>query len=382
MRYNYYGNIVWIVDWVLLIIIAITAGAALLYAMTKNYLWEKRRRGLLYIKRNVYELLLAGSHPSDSACQLFIASITPQQFIDIVTNRSKDAVFFNEAEQKFLKHCFVTPQQLARLERIASHSINKWLRIEAMLCLGYTQKEEAVDMIKRSLSSGDRDIAYFSMISLGHIRTVGSGRALLKRLKKDTLNSYKIISILEGFPESITRDVAELTGDRDPAVRRNAAMLLSKFDTSHYAKELKRLVRDDSPEVRAAACDCLAADRSDKAGAAKMLKECLKDGNWLVRARAVFALERLMGAKAVDEVMDMMNDASWSVLDALRSVMIAHIEAAIPYIEKFLAGDYDIAKKYAIAALQGAALKDMDALTRDKVSKLLEEIESAAKGKA
>jgi len=352
MHYNYYSDIVWAIDWALVFIIILTSAVILLYAAAKDRRWNRRRDGLLGIKKDLYEMVLSGKDPSYPACQLFISSVTPQQFMDIVTNRNKTAVFFNAAEQGFLKNCFAIPKQIERLERTAKFSLNKWRRIEAILCLGYIGKKETIGIIKKALSGRDSDIIYFAIISLGQIRTKESARALLKYLRKNRSNSYKIISILEGFPAEITDDIFELVRDRDPDVCQKAATLLSKFDTSPYIKELKDLVRDDSAGIRAAGCDCLASCRICKEETTGILKACLKDDNWLVRRHAVLALEKVMGNKAIEEVIDMINDVSWLVVDAVRDVMIAHVERAVPYMEKFLKGSYDIAKKYSLSALE------------------------------
>jgi len=46
------------------------------------------------------------------------------------------------------------------------------------------------------------------------------------------------------------------------------------------------------------------------------------------------------------------------VLDAVKVVMTDHIEASLPYIEKYLAGDYEVAKKYSVLALQDSGYLD------------------------
>jgi len=348
--YNYHADIIWAANIALLAIVALTCLVILLTAVVKNYLWEERRRGLLGIKSNIYEFILSNKSPSSAVCPSFVNGVTPQQFIDIKTNRRIDAAFFNDSEQQFLKDCFISPEALAKLEKTAKKSSDKWRKIEAMLCLGYTQTQSAVGILKDTILSKDKDVSYFSMISLGQIKTVPSARVLLNFLKKDPSSSYKIVSILEAFPPDIADDVVRLTDYHDPLVRYWAVTLLAKFASGEYILKLEKLAGDAVPEIRAAACDCLGNIGGIKTRPA--LIRCLKDDSWLVRSRAVHSLAKVMGDSSLPEVAVLINDPSWVVVDAVKTVMTEHIEASLPYIERFLAGDYEVAKKYSVLALQ------------------------------
>lgn len=354
--YNYYIDIIWTINAVLFGIVVLTCIVIALTAALKNYLWEKRRRGLLDIKKDVYEFVLSHKDSSSAVCPSFINNVTPQQFIDIRTNRHIDSAFFNESEQELLKHCFIKPDELTRLEDAALSSGNKWRKIEAILCLGYAQARGAIDVLKKTILSKDRDVSYFSVVSLGQIKTVQAAGALLDFLKKDPSNSYKIVSILETFPEDIAGDVAKLTDYHDPLVRYWALRLLSKFTPSGHIRKLEKLSEDMVPEIRAAACDCLGS--AGGTGVKPALIRRLKDENWLVRSRAVYSLDKAMKDAAVPDIISLMDDPSWVVLDAVKSVMTNHIEASMPHIEKFLAGDYELAKKYSVLALQDSGQID------------------------
>ncbi|MDO8535714.1 MAG: HEAT repeat domain-containing protein [Candidatus Omnitrophota bacterium] len=362
--YNYHADTIWAINIALACIVALTCLVIILTAALKNLAWEKRRRDLLSIKKDVYEFVLSHKDASAAVCPAFIDNVTPQQFIDIKTNRRIDSAFFNEAEQELLKHCFIKPDELSKLEDTALKSRNKWRKIEAILCVGYTQVKSAVDILKNTLLSKDRDVSYFSIISLGQIKTVPSARALLDFLKKDPSNSYKIVSILETFPKDIADDVFRLTDYHDPLVRYWALTLLSKFVSHSHIRRIEKLTEDMTPEIRAAACDCLGNSGSADTGA--MLIKCLKDDSWLVRSRAVHSLGKVMRDEAIPEVVALINDPSWVVLDAVKTVMSGHIETSLPYIEKFLSGDYEIAKKYSVLALQDSGY--MNKLLKEAIS--------------
>ncbi len=293
---------------------------------------------------------MSGQNTSPAVCKPFLDSVSPQRFLDVETNRGVGETFFNESEKKFFKECFIGHEQAAKFEHMAKNSWNKWLKIEAMLCIGYLQTKNAVDILKRLLSSADKDIAYFAVIALGQIKTLESAKTLLGFLRKDPSKSYKIASVIDGFPEETSEELVKLAHYHDPIVRFWAVTLLSKFVSKNHFKTLEKLARDASAEVRAAACDCLGGigDKESQ----NILFKCLKDDSWLVRSHAILALEKAMKDGAVVHVMDFINDASWSVVDAVKYVMTNHVIASLPYIEKFLFSDNEVAKKYSVFALQ------------------------------
>lgn len=229
-------------------------------------------------------------------------------------------------------------------------------KIEAMLSLGYIKAREAMGVLEEALFSKDKDVVYFAIISLGQIKTVEAARMLLKVLIKDPSNSYKIVSILQDYPAEIVDDIIKLVDYHDPQVRYWIAVLLSKFSPGQYVKKIEMLTQDSSPDVRSAACKCLGAIGS--AEAQEALKMCLEDDNWQVRREAILALSKIMKDAVIPRIIRFINDASWSVVDAVKEAMTAHIEASLPYIEKFLAAEDEIPKKYSIYALQDSGYLD------------------------
>lgn len=354
--YNYYTHIIWSIDIALSAVCIFASGLIFFTAVVKGSLWEKRRKALLGIKKDVYELVLSGQKPMEKACYPVVADITPQQFIDIETNRRIDIAFFNESEQQFFKKCFVTPERIASLENIAKNSRNKWKKIEAMLSLGYIKASEALGILEEALFSKDKDILYFAIISLGQIKTVDAGRMLLKVLTKDPASSYKIVSILQDYPKEIVDDIVKLIDYHDPIVRYWITVLLSKFAPAQHIKKVEKLIHDSSADVRAAACTCLGNIGS--MDAQETLMACLNDDNWQVRREAVLALSKIMKGAAIPQVIGLINDASWSVVDAVKEAMTDNIDASLPYIEKFLTAGDEIPQKYSIYALQDSGYLD------------------------
>ncbi|MFA6078846.1 MAG: HEAT repeat domain-containing protein [Candidatus Omnitrophota bacterium] len=373
--YNYHADIVWVIDAVLAISLVLTFISIFLTAELREYFWEKRRSRLLKIKNNVSEMILSGKGPSAAVCQPFADEATPEQFLDVETNRSMGAVFFNDSEKQLFKSCFLTPEHIARITKLAKWSGNKWLRIEAILSLGHSQLEPVIDTIRGPLLGRDRDVAHFSMIALGQIKTVASARALLELLKKDPSSGYGVASIIESFPKDITDDVIKLTDDDDPRVRFWAVTIFSRFAAVEHIKKIEEFVKDPNAELRAAACDCLGNTGSREARSA--LLKCLKDDSWLVKKHAIYALEKVMGDEAIKDVAVLINSSSWSVVDAVKDVMTKHIKASLPFIEGFISGNDYIPKKYSIIILK-AAPEGLDPSTKAKAAEILSKIEGGA----
>ena len=116
--YNYYAETVWAVNGVLYGTLVLTSAVIFLCAGFKEHFWEARRRRLLEIKKNLYEWALAGKSPAEMAGRPFVPEVTPQQFLDVETNRNIDAAFFNDSERQLFKKYFATPLQVAGSRRL------------------------------------------------------------------------------------------------------------------------------------------------------------------------------------------------------------------------------------------------------------------------
>lgn len=109
--YNYHADIVWMANAALLGVVILTSAAIFLSVIFKNYIWRRRRNALLKIKKSVYETILAHRAASKNVCEAFNANLTPQQFLDIETNRAVNAAFFNDSEQQFFRSCSIRPER-------------------------------------------------------------------------------------------------------------------------------------------------------------------------------------------------------------------------------------------------------------------------------
>lgn len=351
---NYYPDLTWNIDKALLILLALLALSIIVYIFIQELLFKIRRRNLLNIKNNTYELLL--QKKGKSVCFPGAEELTPRQFIDAVSNRSRWAVFFNEEEQEKIKQCFINQDNMVRIERIARNSRNKWRRIEAMLALGFAGASSAMTLLEKGLFDKDPDISYFSLLALGRIKTDLSLKILLAFLKKNALSRQKAASILEGFPPSAQEQIIRLTDDPDPQLRFWAIKILSRFKPVKYIEKIKALSEDEDTNVRAAACECLGAIGGRQAE--EILIRRLEDESWFVRVQAARALSEAMKAGCAQYIARLLSDNSLSVVEAAGGILSKYSEAALPYLENSLTGDDDLARKKATEIMATSGIID------------------------
>ncbi len=348
--YNYHADIVWKIDAILLAGCLALAALIIINMIIREYLWKRRSRALLGIKENVYEMILSGKGAGREGSIRLLSSSTPQQFLDVSTNRNRELIFFNDSEQEMFKKYYLSPQNLSRLKKIAAGEGDKWRRIEAIMALGYAGAADAVSILKKGLFSKNEDISYFSMISLGQLKSIEASRPLIEFFKKNPLWRYKLVAILENFPAETIEAIIMLTRDKDPSVRSWAVKLMSKFDLTGHINEMKAMIKDNSPDVRAAVCECLG--RSGLKSAEDILIIALKDDSWLVRASAAKALSGLLGKKCVPAVAKLATDGSLSVINTVKDIFVSYIDEAIVYVQKFLESGDGMAQQISVEILE------------------------------
>lgn len=345
--FNYYPDLVWAIDYILLLISLGLAVIVILTALLQSHSWNRRNYHLRNIKKNIQSLARSGQNSmADTCLQLPIKSM--EQFLDVATNR--EAVLFSEPERNLIKECFGESDKIARIQRIARSSRNKWRRIEALLSLGYAQDASSLDIMKEAALDKNGDVAYYSLLALGLIKNIESAKILLELLKKKISSPAKVVSILETFPPAIVDEAAMLLDDANPMVRFWAVNLVAKFRDGRYVKKIEGLTGDTSTDVRAAACGSLGGigRRESK----DVLLKCLKDKSSIVRMNAVRSLSTLAGDETMGEIAGLIKEDSLLVRGAVKTAMAGHIDAALPFIEKILSGDDELAKKEAIEAFE------------------------------
>lgn len=344
---NYHADTVFKIDIFLLAAYLIFSAILILYIVIRGWRSRKRIQRLLSIKRDLFKLIL--SSETSNVCVPSITNATATDFVDVLTNRQRYSVFFNESEQQSFKECFVTAGKVKTLESLIKTKSKKWKRIEAIIALGYIQDESTLAALQDSLFSRDEDISYFSALAIGQVSTMKSVNILMSFLKAVPSMRRKTASILENLSPNISDEVIKFADDEDPEVRLWTVKLLAKSVSKQYVKKVEGLTDDPSPDVRAAACESLAKlqDKDCK----KLLEKHLKDDSWLVRMHSVQSLSAIFGKEAIPEIFKQLNDGSLMVLDSIRQAIADNIEAAQPYISKILEGNDELAKKICLEAL-------------------------------
>lgn len=351
--YPYFTDIIIKINIALAAIVVVLAMATITSVSLNAVRTRKRNGALLDIKKNVYGLLLSGTKLSTNVCNPVSAEATPEEFLAVTTNRNRDAVFFTKEEQDIFTGCYSTPGKIAKLKRTAMRSFSKWKRIEALIALAYLRSEESVGILKRYVRSRDDDMRYFSILYLGQIKNSESAKTLTTLLKIPGYPRRKIVSILETFPpEPVSGYTVRLLKEKSSDTRFWALKLLSRLDKGRHSKEISGYLKDPFEEVRAAACECLG--NSGKREISDALALSLKDESWLVRSAAIKAMSELLGEDCIPKVIGLLQDSSLSVLSALKEVLIRHIKAAMPYIDKIYSGEDRMAKMVCVEAVEEA----------------------------
>ena len=346
---NYFTDIVFKVDAVLLFLAAFLIADIFFYEISRIYFDNRRIRKLQAIKKNVYRVVLTEKELSKKDV-LSIKSCSLPIFLDVATNRVKEGVFFNEAEQQVFKKICISEASVKKALSIADRSFDKWRRIEAMLFLGYAGVNEACQILKKSLLSKDEDVSYFALLALGQVKNMDSAKALLEFLRRKPGFRYKTASLLGQFPKDIAPEVIKLAGDKDYSVRFWAPQIISGLNDQSCIDKISGLLKDKYPEVRASACQCLGAI-GDKSCVSD-LKKCLNDESWFVKEAAMDALEKILGEDCIPLIIGLIKDNSWVVIDRLKKILAKNITGALAYIQNFLTGDDELTKKISIEIIQ------------------------------
>lgn len=329
--YNYFPDFFLLLDVILLTALTAFGIFIIFYTSIKEYFEDARKRKLLGIRKNLQNLALAGEMGMKDSCPAIVGQLTPKQFLDVVNERK--FILPKELEPQ-LKECFIASGKIAEVEAIAVRTKNKWLKIQAIVSLGYSKSSNAADILKNSLDNKDEDVSYFSMLALGELKNKEAAAILLDFIAKHRFSGYRIASLLEQFPDSIIDEFLKATKNNDEAVRFWAINLISKFKAQPAIERIKELARDKSSQVRSAACECLGKLKAKDAR--PILIKAFKDESWTVRMGAVKALSDIFGKEAIPEIAPLINDKAWSVRDSVKKVFVRDITEALPYIESHM----------------------------------------------
>jgi HEAT repeat protein len=194
---------------------------------------------------------------------------------------------------------------------------HNWRRIAAMRVLAAgAPPARLVELLGHALQEYDPEIVGAALAVLGGLHDPGAAVALVESLKQARYSQSRIATYIDQFPLPVAGLLQPLLHHPDANVRYWGATLVSRHAQPEAGKDLAALTTDPSPFVRKAAIVSLA--QIDASLAAPAAAALLADPVWYVRAHAARALADSRGVEAAEEIAPLLADSEWWVRLAAR----------------------------------------------------------------
>jgi HEAT repeat protein len=204
------------------------------------------------------------------------------------------------------------------LRDAAAHasSRDKWRRMTALRILFRSNHTAIIDLLARAVEQPDADVADVAFALLGSSPEPRAMDILFEALRAHRHSSSQIAIYIEQSPQVISARLKKNLFDSDPVIRLWCATLLARYPEEPIEGELARLTDDADPRVRKAAIQTLG-----KVGdliAAECALRLLNDPFSYVRAHAARALGELTRTDLAERVAPLLGDSDWWVRLAAR----------------------------------------------------------------
>jgi HEAT repeat protein len=218
----------------------------------------------------------------------------------------------------------VAEAAVARIGRAALESLagerrppkDNWKRIAAMRVLATgSAAPPLVPILTRALED-DPEIVGASLAVLGSLDDRAAGLALVGALKDHKYSRSRIATYLDQSPVSIADALVPLLHHHDAQVRYWGATLVSRHHVPGTERDIALLTKDPSPLVRKAAVATLA--QMDCVGVVAAVQPLLADPIWYVRAHAARALAAADATDTAEHIAPLLADREWWVRLAAR----------------------------------------------------------------
>jgi len=208
-------------------------------------------------------------------------------------------------------------------------------RVAALQLLAHAQAPDLVPLLVRLVDDRETEIVGASLAVLGKLPDLRAAEVLVDALKEGKYTASRIATYLDLFPLPIGQLLRPLLHHPDPSVRYWGATLLARHPVPGVEADLAALTRDAAPLVRKAAITSLA--EIDAATAASAARALLRDDTWYVRAHAVRALAQSAGVDAAEEIAPLLADREWWVRlaakESLQSLGDEVWSVLVPYLD-------------------------------------------------
>ncbi|MCX7007896.1 MAG: HEAT repeat domain-containing protein [Kiritimatiellaeota bacterium] len=343
-----YAEIVWILNAVLVALVVLLGAGGLIHSVAAAAAQRRRQPADTALTELFHKLdgqpALTIAHQLTTQC----SHVTAERWIWLI---NRHETFIPEGVWPHLEaHLFTTPV-VAEIEQQAGPGNRKWPRIEALKCLGHLHTPLSLTLLEQALSEKDEDLRYFAMLSLAHMRTATAARVILDQLQHNAFNGHKVVALLEAFPPAILPDIYAALKKSDTQARFWLLKLLARFKVVVDLPDIGGYTSDPSPDVRAAACECLGFAQS-LAAARGPLMNCLLDPVWYVRLQAVRGLAHLCGASCLPQLAGLMNsEQNALVQESIKNVLLRNAAGVLPATELFLDRENQTVKEWCVNAL-------------------------------
>ncbi len=219
--------------------------------------------------------------------------------------------------------CFVERWGLAALERDAeSHRTRReqWRRAKALEILFRQRHPRRMELLARAVDDGGADVASTAVSLLGGADDAEAADILVSALKRRRYSASQIAVQLDRSPRHLGAQLRSMLADADPVVRRWGASLLGRYrDLDGLEADLAPLTDDRDPRVRKAAIQSLGeiGDRVAAAAATRLLGDPVA----FVRAAAARAIGHLDRTDLAEPVAALLGDRDWWVRFAAKECL-------------------------------------------------------------
>jgi HEAT repeat protein len=211
-----------------------------------------------------------------------------------------------------------------------------WRRIAALRLLAHQSYSGIVPLLGQAVADPDSEIVGAALAILGRIPDMKAADILINALKSQQYSASRIATYLDQFPLPIPAQLRPLLHHPDATVRYwGVTLLASPRNVTGLESDIAALTADSAPLVRRAAIAGLA--QVNPAEAVKAATPLLVDAVWYVRAYAARAIGEAADPELAPAVTPLLADREWWVRtaakEALQRMGTEVWSALVPYLD-------------------------------------------------
>lgn len=298
------------------VLVFVTWAAASIYLLVAGVRNGQRALALGRARRALAAITVADRHDEElrTAVVSLIATLPDDVVLPLASGTTHRA-----ALDRIVAEAAVARIGLSALESLAGQRRSpkdNWRRIAAMRVLAAgSAPATLVPLLARALDD-DPEIVGASLAILGRLDDRAAGLALVSALKDRKYAPSRIATYLDQSPAPIADALVPLLHHPDAQVRYWGATLVSRHRVPGVEGDVALLTKDPAPLVRKAAVATLAD--IDGAAAVTAVQPLLGDPIWYVRAHAARALAAAQAIDTAEQIAPLLADREWWVRLAAR----------------------------------------------------------------